>query len=316
MERRGLGDGGSDRAIVTQPHLGIDVGGTTIQVVAVDRAAQVLAHCQSITNDDATDAWQQRVVDAYRSTVEKIGAPPASVGLCAPGIAAPDGSRIDWMPGRLAGLEGLDWQQRLGLDVPVRVLNDAQAALLGEVWIGAAKDSSNVTLLTLGTGVGGASMCGGKLLRGHLGRAGHWGHISLNPSGPPDICNTPGSLEYAVGNATLNARSGERWMDTASLLRAYCAGDEAAAVVWLDSVRALAAGIVSIGNAIDPELILLGGGIVQAGDALFEPLRGFLDLFEWRPGRRQMRIEAAALGDNAGAMGAAYYGMRFEELTF
>src|SRR5207249_2187105 len=123
------------------------------------------------------------------------------------GLPARDGRSIASMPGRLAGLEGLNWQQWLGLAKPVPVFNDAQAALLGEVWLGAAKGAANAVLLTLGTGVGGAAMVDGRVLRGHLGRAGHLGHVALDPDGPGDIVNTPGSLEDAIGEHTLTVRS-------------------------------------------------------------------------------------------------------------
>lgn len=96
------------------------------------------------------------------------------MGLAAPGLAAPDGRCITWMPGRMHGLEGLDWTTRLGR--PVKVLNDAQAALLAEVAFGAARGCRDVFLLTLGTGtgVGGAVWSGGRLLTGATGRAGIW----------------------------------------------------------------------------------------------------------------------------------------------
>src|SRR5204863_9314343 len=127
----------------------------------------------------------------------------AAVGVAAPGLPSRDGGSITYMPDRLPGLEGLNWQEWLGLDAPVPVFNDAQAALLGEVWIGSAKGATNVVLLTLGTGVGGAAMVDGRVLRGNLGRAGHLGHVSLNPEGALDIVNTPGSLEDSIGDHNL-----------------------------------------------------------------------------------------------------------------
>jgi glucokinase len=84
-------------------------------------------------------------------------------------------------------------------------------------------------------------------------------------------------------------------------------GDHFASRVWLDSVRALAAGITSLINVLDPEAVVLGGGIMAAGDALLKPLHNFLDEMEWRPGGHQVPIVAAILGDYAGALGAAFY---------
>jgi glucokinase len=231
---------------------------------------------------------------------------PATIGVAAPGLAARDQRSIAFMPERLPGLENLDWQNHFGVTHPIPVLNDAQAALLGEVWRGAAQGSQNVVLLTLGTGVGGAAMVDGHPLRGRLGRAGHFGHLSLNPQGAPDITGTPGSLEDAIGDSTIQARSGGRFSSTRDLVAAARRRDPEASKVWLDSVRALAAGIASLINALDPETVILGGGITQAGADLFRPLGGFLDRFEWRPGGARARIVRAKLGDRAGAFGAAW----------
>jgi glucokinase len=117
-----------------------------------------------------------------------------TLGVAAPGLAAMDGRSISHMPGRLEALQGLDWTAALGRAAAVPVLNDAHAALLGEVWKGSASGRSHVVMLTLGTGVGGAVLADGRLLKGTLGRAGHLGHTSLNPSGRQDVVGTPGSL--------------------------------------------------------------------------------------------------------------------------
>ena len=188
---------------------------------------------------------------------------------------------------------------------PVPVLNDAQAALLGEVWLGAARGAANAMLLTLGTGVGGALMVDGRLLRGHLGRAGHLGHVSLNPDGAPDIANTPGSLEEAIGNCTISARSNGRFSSTHELLAACQANNPEATKIWSQSIRALAAAIASLINVADPEVVILGGGIARAGKALLDPLQRELDRFEWRPHGRKVRVVIAELGEYAGAIGAA-----------
>jgi glucokinase len=161
-------------------------------------------------------------------------------------------------------------------------------------------------LLTLGTGVGGAAIVDGHLLRGHIGRAGHFGHLSLNPEGRPDITGTPGSLEDAIGDSTLPLRSGGRFTSTRDLVVAARKSDKDASRIWLTSVRSLAAGIASLINGLDPEAVILSGGITNAGKALFGPLAKFLDQFEWRPGGAQARIVRAKLGDRAGAFGAAW----------
>ena len=159
---------------------------------------------------------------------------------------------------------------------------------------------------TAETGVGGAAIVDGHPLRGRLGRAGHFGHVSLDPNGSPDITGTPGSLEDAIGDSTVQARSHGRFSSTRALVSAARRRDSDARKIWLASVRALAAGITSLINALDPEVVILGGGITQAGSALFSPLRGFLNRFEWRPGGARARIVRAKLGDRAGSFGAAW----------
>ena len=228
------------------------------------------------------------------------GAPPPGFGVGAPGLAAADGRSIAFMQGRLAGLQGLDWAGALETPAPVRVLNDAHAALLGEAWTGAAAGCREVVLLTLGTGVGGAILSGGRLVLGATGRAGHWGHISLDPDGPPSITGMPGSLEGAIGNCTVAARTDGRFTDTRALVEAHLAGDPLATRVWRRSVRDLAVAIASIANAVDPELVVIGGGIARAGAALFEPLAEDLAAVEWRPLGRRVRVRAGGARRSGG----------------
>jgi predicted NBD/HSP70 family sugar kinase/uncharacterized phosphosugar-binding protein len=286
--------------------IGIDLGGTNIKTMAVSAEGVLLDRADGETRDgQSAGPW----IETIRALVGRLeaqrGERPLGIGVGAPGLAAADGRHVAFMEGKLAGLQGLDWTSALGGSIPVRVLNDAHAALMGEAWTGAATGYRDVVLLTLGTGVGGAALRDGRLLRGVIGRAGHWGHICLDPDGPPSITGMPGSLEGAIGNCTLAARSRGRFHDTRALVEAHLAGDGGASRVWLRSVYRLACGIASIINAADPEVVIVGGGISRAGAALFDPLAAFLDKVEWRPLGRRVPIVPAALGDLAGAIGAA-----------
>jgi len=289
--------------------IGVDLGGTNIKIVAVSEEGQVIERSTCETQTDSPGSWVETIKQKIKE-IERARAESARwIGLAAPGLVARDNLSIVSMPGKLRGLEGLNWTDSLQASHPVPVLNDAHAALLGEAWIGAAVGYRNAVLLTLGTGVGGALLAEGRLFKGHIGRAGHLGHISLNPDGPPDIVGTPGSLEQTIGNSTLAERSAGRFTSTRKLVEAHLNGDEKATEVWLRSVYNLAAGITSIINAFDPEIIIIGGGIAQAGPALFDPLQRFLERLEWRPLGQSVRIVPAALGDFAGTLGAAYYAM-------
>ena len=283
--------------------LGIDLGGTHVKGLVVDEWGRVHAEDTRPTEDGAAGAWRdnvRRVVAGLQGRFPTI----AVAGLCAPGLASRDEKMIVSMPGRLQGLEGLDWSNELRL--PTVVLNDAHAALLGEVWLGAARGGTNVLMVTLGTGVGGAAMVDGRLLRGHLGRAGHVGHLSLDPAGEPDIVRTPGSLEDAMGDCTVDQRSGGRFATTRELVAAVIAGDEAARAVWERSTGALGAALAGLINVLDPQMIVLGGGIAAAGEVLFRPLAVALDRMEWRLGATGVALVPAKLGAQAGAFGAVY----------
>lgn len=290
--------------------LGIDLGGSSVKAAAVTPEGASLGQRTQSFDPAVAGQFITAVCTAGDELAARLGAAPDRIGLSAPGLASRDGRHIAFLPGRLIGLEGLDWTDCLRAARPVPVLNDAHAALLGEVWLGAARGAQNAILLTLGTGVGGAALVDGRLLRGALGRAGHLGHLSLDPAGAPDICGTPGSLELAIGNATIGERSGGRFTTTHELIRAYEAGDAPARAIWLDSIRALAAAVASLINILDPEVVILGGGIARAGPALFDPLAAHLDRMEWRPGGHRVRIAAARMGEFAGAFGAAWHALR------
>ena len=284
--------------------IGVDLGGTNIKIVVISSDGEVLDFLTCET-DDAEGSWAKTIKDQLEAIRNKRGEAPSHIGLAAPGLAARDGRSIAYMQGRLKGLQGFVWQDFLG--VPVVVLNDAHAALLGEVWQGAAKGFRNVILLTLGTGVGGAVLVEGRLIKGQIGRAGHLGHVSVNSDGAPDIVGTPGSLELMIGNYNVGERSGGRFTSTRKLVEAHLAGDKDASAIWLRSVFQLSAAVASFINAFDPEIVIVGGGIAQAGPALFEPLLKELDRFEWRPMDHQVQVIPAALGEKAGAIGAAYH---------
>jgi glucokinase len=290
--------------------LGIDIGGTNIKALALTAKGRLLARTVVPTGGGSRAEWTTNVRQAMTEIQSKLRTAPECIGVAAPGLAAKDQRSISHMPGRLPGLERLDWQEFFRHPRPVPVLNDAHAALLGEVWRGAARGAQNVILLTLGTGVGGAALVDGRLLRGHLGRAGHLGHISVDPAGKPDIVGTPGSLENALGDCTLKKRSGGRFVSTSELLAAVENGDTQARRVWTNSLQALAVSINSFINLFDPELVVIGGGIANAGGLLFPSLRKAVRQMEWRPGGARVRIVSAELGDRAGAYGAAWQSLQ------
>ncbi len=247
--------------------IGIDLGGTNIKVVLLNQNQQILQEESYPTHDSEHNPGRWK---------EKI-----------------------------ARVEGFDWQDYL--QMPVKVLNDAQAACLSEWKLGAATGKEHVLMLTLGTGVGGAAILNGELYQGIIGRAGHFGHITLDASGVNTPTGMVGSLEAAIGDQYLVQRTRGHYHSTAYLVRDYLRGEPKASFWWLNSVHQLAIGICSLINAFSPEVVVIGGGISESGEALFKPLQDFISLYEWRPGGFQTEIFQARMGNYSGAIGAALF---------
>jgi glucokinase len=278
--------------------LGVDIGATNVKIAAVTCDGQVLAKMQFSTLNSGVSGYRAEIRNRLEALEGELGR-SLGIGVAAPGLVDTDHRSVYWMHGRMETICGVDWTDALRAASKVPVLNDAKSALLGEVWIGAAKGASNAILLTLGTGIGGAALVDGHLLHGAIGRAGHLGHICLDPAGLPDIVGTPGSLEDQFGNATR------------ALVECVRQGDAFAIEIWHRSIQALAAGIVSLINVLDPSVVVLGGGVARASDLLFEPLNAAVAKAEWRPFGTGVPIVPAALGEYAGAVGAARSAMLY-----
>jgi len=287
--------------------IGIDLGGTRIKGVLLDSQRNVLEQLYTPTNDDELAGWRDAVLECVNSLQSKAGSQQLPVGISAPGLPNASNTSIAFMPGRLQGLENFDWSAFL--KHPAFVLNDAVSALLAEARLGAAAGKLNVAMLTLGTGVGGAILVNGQPYQGAFNKAGHIGHMVIDDEGEPDVTGMPGSLEDAIGNVTIAKRSDGRFSSTHELLEACNDNDVFAKEVWLKSVRKLAIGLASVTNILSPETIVLGGGITEAGEALFHPLEEYMGLYEWRAGGNRVNIVKAHFGDMAGAIGAACFAM-------
>jgi glucokinase len=291
--------------------IGIDLGGTRIKAVVIDTNGNILHQLYANTNDDGTGtSWKQAVPNAVNELLQRMNTRDTVIGLSAPGLPNEHNTAIACMPGRMQGLENLVWKDLL--QQPAYIVNDGIAAVLAEAKFGAAKNKKHVAMLTLGTGVGGAILIDGKPYQGAFGKAGHMGHMVIDDEGDCDVTGMPGSLEECIGNCTVEKRSKGRFESTHELLEAYRDGDEFAKEVWLKSVKQLAIGLASVTNILSPQVIVLGGGITEAGSDLFEPLRQYMEQFEWRAGGNKVEIVKATYGDLAGAIGAACFAMSYE----
>jgi glucokinase len=291
--------------------IGIDLGGTNIKGVLLNAAGEVLHQAMQATNSqDDGRHWQQAVAQMVRELTASSPHPVAAIGLAAPGLPNESNTAIRLMPGRLDGLENLVWSDYLQKK-KVWVLNDAHAALMAEAQFGVGRGIKNIVLLTLGTGVGGGLLINGELYQGNGQMAGHLGHITLEADKEdPDITGIPGTLENAIGDATVARRSFGRYSSTQALVEAHLQGDSLATYVWLNAVRKLALGLCSLGNLLSPDLIILGGGITRSGDALFKPLADFIDVYEWKNTGKTTPIRQAQYSDMAGAVGAAGFALQ------
>jgi glucokinase len=192
-------------------------------------------------------------------------------------------------PGDLRFLEGLLLTDVVATNVPVCAENDARTALLAEVLWGAAHGRRNVVMLTLGTGVGGAVLINGSMLRGMAGVAGHLGHVTVDPGGELCICGNYGCLEtlfssraiesaywahlHRAAPTQLSADAAGHLPNTEAIFRVAAEGDECARYVVDRALEHLASAIVSFMHIFDPEILILGGNIAAAGPALIAPIQ-------------------------------------------
>lgn len=292
--------------------IGIDLGGTRIKAVLMDTDGNLLEKLYMPTNDGDDKVWKQTI----KEVVDKLSAITNNnhlvVGMSAPGLPDEANKAIAFMPGRLQGLEQFTWSDFL--EHPTYILNDGVAALIAEAKSGAAKNKKHVAMLTIGTGVGGAILINGVPYLGAFNKAGHIGHMVIDHEGEADVTGMPGSLEECIGNCTISKRTNGKYFATHDLLQAVNKGDAFAVEVWLKSVRQLAMGIASLTNILSPEVIVLGGGITEANDDLFVPLKKYMQQYEWRANSNGVEIVKAMHGDLAGAIGAAFFAVTRQNL--
>lgn len=288
--------------------IGIDLGGTRIKSVAIDENGGILFHHYAETNDGDDKIWKEAVLHSIDAILKETAIKDPLIGLSAPGLPDHNNQCIAFMPGRMQGLENFNWSHFLNRKV--QVLNDAVAALMAEVQSGVCKDLQHAIMLTLGTGVGGAILIDGKPYQGAFNKAGHLGHMVIDHQGEADITGIPGSLEDCIGNCTIEKRTEGKFSSTLALIEAAENGNAWAKEVWLKSVRQLAIGIASLTNILSPEAVVIGGGIAEAGEALFQPLEKFMDQYEWRTGGNRTKIMKAAHHDLSGAIGAAAFALQ------
>lgn len=285
--------------------IGVDIGGTGIKGLVTDEAGTILAEAERETE---ARLGREVILGQLHSLVEELLAGYPSVealGIASAGRINADSGEVVYATGNLPGWQGVQLAQwaEAAFGRPAAADNDANAALLGEAWLGAGRGRPSLVMLTLGTGVGGANMAAGQLLRGAAWSGGDWGHSVLVPDGRPCNCGKRGCVEqYVSGRALLRLameETGRAYAHGREIMEAAEQGDAAALAVLERFTADLAQVTANIGAAIDPELIIIGGGVIQSR-AVWWPL-----LAAKAGGELAGRIVPAELGNRAGCFGAA-----------
>jgi glucokinase len=304
--------------------LGIDVGGTSTGVGIVTALGKLE---ESVTIPTEAGSGPRDVVrrigSAAKDLMKRHDGKVALAGAGAPGP-------LDIRTGVVIEMPNLGWK-----DVPLRVMleeelglvthldNDANSAAFGEYWVGAGMGARLLVCFTLGTGVGGGIVVDGEVLRGVSGAAAEFGHMLVETGGRRCKCGKHGCLEAYASATAIAARARERLeAKESSVLRdlaggdsslvtsklvseAALAGDGLAREIIEETARYLAVGVSNVMNLLNPDVVVIGGGVIGAGDLLLDPLREFVRELTFEVHFRDARIVAAALGSEAGIVGAA-----------
>jgi glucokinase len=316
--------------------LGIDLGGTKIVAGLVDRAGRILVrqYCETEAGE-GPQAVFGRLIDAAAQLLAADGVDQSRV--CAIGVAAP--GPIDARLGVVTAPPNLPGWHNVPLgelihrefDLPTGLENDANAAALAEHRFGAGQGSDHMIYVTASTGIGGGFIFDGRLYSGATGGAAEIGHMTILPYGPLCGCGNRGCLEaLASGSAiarearervqkgvpTLIAELAEGNLDTVTaklVAQAAERGDWEARVILDQAMAYLGVGMANLVNLLNPQLLVIGGGLSKMGERLFEPVRRTIGLRAFASSAQAVEVRLAQLGDDVGLLGAATVAMMIED---
>lgn len=301
--------------------VGVDVGGTNIKsalVVARTIKKRVTLPTKAHQGLHTSIAQIKSAIEPFINKANAIGVGIAGIIDSRHGIVKYSPNLKGWHNVKLAHILKKEFKK------PVKILNDVNAICLGEWKYGAAKGYNNVFLFTLGTGVGGAAVCEGKLLFGAHGFAGEFGHTVIKYNGPKCTCGTFGHLERYAGARFIVARARRKMRKENSSLNHYRhitpeiiadeakRGDSVSKKVFSEIGFYIGIGVANIINLLDPDVIIVSGGISRAGNVLFEPMRKTVEERILGKHNRIYKIIPAKLGDDAGILGAVYFATAYD----
>ncbi|MDO9334728.1 MAG: ROK family protein [Dehalococcoidales bacterium] len=310
--------------------MGVDLGGSKILSAVVDAHGKILASDYRPTQaEEGINAVVNNILKSARAATEKSQIPLAqiaAIGLGAPGISNPETGIIYRSPNLP------DWHHVPLRDIvanalkkKVFLINDANAAALGEMEYGVAKGCRNFIYITISTGIGGGIIIDGELYTGATGMAGEVGHIVVEPDGMPCNCGGVGCWELYASGSAIARRAREKIqqgrktrllkiaggdldkIDALLIKKAAEQGDALARKLVAETARYLGIGLGSLINIFNPELIVFGGGLSKMGDALLEPAIREAGRRSYHDAYKVVKFALAELGDNSGVLGAAVY---------
>lgn len=304
--------------------IGVDVGGTKIAAGVVDEQGEVLARARRDSPASDAEAIEKSIADLVVELRAAVDRPVVGVGVGAAGFIDATRSTVLFAPNLAWRDEPLRADLEALLGLPVVVENDGNAAAWGEFVYGAGRDVDDLLLVAVGTGVGGGIVLDGRLHRGASGIAAEIGHLRVVPGGRLCGCGNTGCWEqYASGSALVaDARAAAEAdpeaarvllagapvsaLDGPMITAAARAGDPFARARLAELGRWLGEGIASLAAVLDPAAAVIGGGVSAAGDLLLDPLRtAFRENLTGRGHRPELQVRPAALGNDAGMLGAA-----------
>jgi glucokinase len=297
--------------------IGVDLGGTNLRAAAISRAGAILNKISQSTNaSQGREAVLGDMVSAVSQLRDKHGTGLSGIGIVVPGfILLKEG--IIRNSNNLPFLENIPVRNELERRLNTRVIleNDANAAALGEKWQGAGRDVDDLVLLTLGTGIGGGIIFGGRVIRGHAGMAGELGHLIVVPNGNPCGCGSQGCVEKHASATAVSAMArlmqlGDHLTsrDVHELAQRSDAVGHKAREIWRVVGESLGIALAMLINTFNFPLYLLSGGMLPAWEFFAPPMLRAVEQRSatYRLTQPNTRIEKAMLGNEAGLYGAAY----------